>query len=339
MGRAAGDPSDPLQQAATWLAEGHSVALATVIETWGSAPRKAGAQMCVNGDRDFVGSVSGGCVEGAVIQEAESLMASGGGKMLSFGVSDEQAWEVGLACGGRLEVYVEAVQDPTWLTALLSARASGGSVVLALDLDSGTRTLVAMGSEAPEASPDLLEAAAIAARRDSSKRWEAADGDVFLQVFNPPVRMVIVGAVHIAQPLSVMAREAGLDVTVVDPREAFATESRFPDTALHRSWPAEALDRIGLDQRTAIVTVTHDPKLDDPALQRALASPAFYIGALGSRKTHAKRVGRLEEAGFTAEDIARIHAPVGLDIGARTPGEIAASVLAEVIRVLRSDPD
>jgi xanthine dehydrogenase accessory factor len=331
--------ADPLRQASAWLEGGERVALATVLKTWGSAPRKAGAQMSINGQRAFVGSVSGGCVESAVIQESEEIMASGEGKLLSFGITDDEAWEVGLACGGQLEVFVEPLHDTAWLTELLAARDDGQAVVVALDMDTGRRTLFYAGEHGvAEPTAGLLSAAEAAVVSDRSERWEGPDGNFFLQVFNPPVRVLIVGAVHIAQPLSVMVRESGLDVAVIDPREAFATEARFPDTTLHRAWPGEALDRIGINRRTAIVTVTHDPKLDDPALQAALRSPAFYIGALGSRRTHAKRVARLQEAGFTEDDIARVHAPVGLDIGARTPGEIAVSVLAEIISVLRGTP-
>ncbi len=186
------------------------------------------------------------------------------------------------------------------------------------------------GPTAPPSADPVDETAFIA------RTLEAESGDTFLHVFNPPLRLVVVGAVHIAQPLSAMAAEAGYDVTVVDPRAAFATEERFPGIDLMRAWPGEGLAEVGLERRTALVTVTHDPKLDDPALQAALASDVFYIGALGSRRTHGARLKRLREAGLSEEDLERIHAPVGLDLGARTPGEIAASVVAEIIQVLRA---
>lgn len=332
-------PSDPLRAAAQWVGDGGPVGLATVVRTWGSAPRQPGAQMCVGPSGELVGSVSGGCVEGAVIQQIQSMLDSGGHELLSFGVSDEQAWEVGLACGGQIEVLAEVVRGDAWASEVIRARDEGKAVVVAIDLDSGERSVVLPFDEtADSAHGALADAARTAVSKDRSVRWEAGDRSYFLQVFNPPVRVLVVGAVHIAQPLATMAGQAGFDVTVIDPRRAFATEARFPDTTLVRSWPAEALAKIGIDHRTAIVTVTHDPKLDDPALQAALRSQAFYIGALGSRRTHEKRAGRLSEAGFSDEEIERIHAPVGLDIGARTPGEIAASVLAEVIGVLRTGP-
>lgn len=328
--------SDPLRAAAHWLDGDVRVGLATVVRTWGSAPRQAGAQMCVSTSGDLVGSVSGGCVEGAVIHKIEELMGSGGHELLSFGVSDEEAWEVGLACGGQVEVLAEIVGDEPWLREVLEAREGGEAVVVAIDLDSGARTVVRPLAEA--SGDPLPEAARTAVREDRSKTWEREGTTYLLQVFNPPVRVLIVGAVHIAQPLAAMVREAGFDAAVIDPRAAFATEARFPETELIRQWPEEALGETGIDHRTAVVTVTHDPKLDDPALRVALRSPAFYVGALGSRRTHAKRVTRLREAGFSDEEVERIHAPVGLDIGARTPGEIAASVLAEIVDVLRKAP-
>jgi xanthine dehydrogenase accessory factor len=224
------------------------------------------------------------------------------------------------------------------LEGLLAARGAGAPVVLATDLSTGDEYLIRPHDAVhPEThSKELVAAAATALEADRSGVWETEQGRVFLHVYNTPVRVIIVGAVHIAQPLSAMVREAGFGITVVDPRAAFITEERFPGVALEPSWPAEALLKLRLDHRTAVVTVTHDPKLDDPALQAALQSSAFYIGALGSRRTHAKRIARLTEAGFEAADIARIHAPVGLDIGSRTPGEIATSVLAQIVKVLRT---
>ena len=224
------------------------------------------------------------------------------------------------------------------LSTLLDLREQGEAVVLATDLETGAEQLI-RPLQGPEGDRDaLLQAALQAVLDDRSCTFESDSSRTFLHVFNPPVRVIIVGAVHIAQPLSAMAAKAGYAVTVVDPRGAFATEQRFPGVPLLRAWPAEGLAELGFDRRTAVVTLTHDPKLDDPALHAALASPAFYIGALGSRRTQSVRLDRLREAGFSDDDLARIHAPVGLDIGARTPGEIAAAILAEIVRVLRADP-
>ena len=225
------------------------------------------------------------------------------------------------------------------LAALLEAQQAKRPVALVTELPSGVQRLLT----AAEWSGDdpVAGAARDAIRRDACVRLEVegdeSEGDrsVFVQPFNPPLRMLVVGAVHIAQPLTRMAAEAGFEVTVVDPRAAFATEERFPGVARCDDWPDEAMARLAPDARTAIVTLTHDPKLDDPALAAVLRSPVFYIGSLGSKKTHANRVARLREQGFSEEEIAKIHGPVGLDLGAKSPAEIAVSILGEVIATLR----
>jgi xanthine dehydrogenase accessory factor len=307
-----------------WHRSGKGAVLATVVETWGSAPRAVGAQMVVSGEGEMEGSVSGGCVEGAVVHEAMELVGTGAPKLLEFGVSDDEAFAVGLACGGRIRVLVEPVGGAlpvALLEELVAARAARRPVAYVADLEGAARRL-----DGPEAWADRF-------RMDRSGVEE--DGRSFVHVHNPPLRMVIVGAVHIAQALVPMARIAGHDVTVIDPRPAFGAAARFPGVEILDDWPDEALARLGPDARTAVVTLTHDPKLDDPAIRAALGSDVFYLGCLGSSRTHAKRVARLEEAGFPAGQIARIHAPVGLDIGARGPAEIAVSVLAEVTQWLR----
>ena len=220
------------------------------------------------------------------------------------------------------------------LTQLLADRAANRPVVLATHLESGEEHLIYPGRSASDA---LSEAAATALREDKSRRVESDDGPYFLHAFNPPLRMIIVGAVHIAQPLSRMAALAGYDVVMVDPRGAFLDEERFPGVQLTSEWPDDALKELAIDARTAIVTLTHDPKLDDPALHVALRSPAFYVGSLGSKRTHAKRLARLDDDGFTAEECARIQGPIGLDIGAKSPAEIAIAILAQVTEQLRAE--
>ena len=219
------------------------------------------------------------------------------------------------------------------LKALTAARAKGAGTVLATKLDDGAQRLFATGDRADA----LAVAAQSALARDKSGTVEIDGASWFLNVFNSPAKLYIVGAVHIAQPLSQMAALSGFDVTVIDPRTAFATSERFPNLHLITAWPDEALADLPLDARTAVVTLTHDPKLDDPALVAALKSGAFYVGALGSKKTHAARVGRLKDAGFDDAAIARIHGPVGLDIGAVSPAEIAISVMAQIIERLRAE--
>ena len=223
------------------------------------------------------------------------------------------------------------------LEALNRARREKREAALLRWLDGGTEALVVEGETVFGPRPDgvLAEALAAALRDDRCRLVETEDGPVFIEVFTPPLRLVVVGAVHITQALLPIARVCGYRTIVIDPRRAFATAERFPDTEIVTDWPDEALEALALDRRTAVVTLTHDPKLDDPALAVALRSPAFYVGALGSRRTHAKRIPRLREMGFSPQEIGRIHAPVGLDIGAVSPGEIAVSILAEITSVLR----
>jgi len=333
-----------VDQALAWRAAGRKVALATVARTWGSSPRPAGSKLAVNDASEFVGSVSGGCIEGAVIQEALEVMAAGASRLLAFGVSDETAWEVGLACGGKVEVFVEAVAPELGrgvarqvLEDLLAARRARRAVVLVTPLDGSAHRLVPVAPAGPEspAQDGLAAAAAEVARRDQAEVIEAPAGALLLEPHTAPLRLVIVGAVHVAQPLAAMAGLAGFAVTIVDPRRAFATAARFPGQALVVRWPDVAITELAPDARTAVVTLTHDPKLDDPALIAALATPAFYVGCLGSTKTHGARRARLGERGVAGAALDRLHGPVGLRIGARTPAEIAVSILGEVVASLR----
>ena len=314
------------EQALAWAQAGQGAVLATVIETWGSAPRRAGSQMVVSGAGEMMGSVSGGCVEGAVVVEAMDALEDGAPRVLEYGVSDGDAFAVGLACGGTIRVLVEpvgAAMPLEMLQALVEARVARVPAAYVVDLQDWTRRLDNDGH----------------ARRFASDRTGVEDdGRTFVAIHNPPLRLAIVGGVHIAQALVPMARLAGYDPVIIDPREAFGSEARFPGERIINDWPDEALAQVGLDTRTALVLLTHDPKLDDPALHLALRSQAFYIGALGSTRTHAKRTERLQEAGFSARDIARIHGPIGLDIGAASPAEIAVSILGEMVQTLRKAP-
>ncbi|MGA0542792.1 XdhC family protein [Neotabrizicola sp. VNH66] len=308
-----------------WHRAGQGAVLATVVETWGSAPRRAGSQMAVRGDGLFAGSVSGGCVEGAVVAEALDVLAAGQPRLLEYGVSDENAFAQGLACGGRIRILLEPVGPvlpEALLAKLVAARVARLSVAQVVETD-GTRRLIRGGEDA---SVDM--------RLRADRSGAEADGRVVI-VHAPPVRLIVVGAVQIAQALVPMARIAGLFPVLVDPRTAFASAARFPGETLIHDWPDEALARLAPEARTAVVTLTHDPKLDDPAIRAALATPVFYLGSLGSRRTHAARMERLAAAGVPPQALARIDAPVGLDIGAATPAEIAVSVLAAVISALR----
>lgn len=311
-----------------WHDAGRGAVLATVVQTWGSAPRQAGSQLAISGAGEIMGSVSGGCVEAAVIVEALDALADGQPRLLSFGVADETAFEVGLACGGTIEVLVEPVGDELpclpieVLRKIVAARSARNPVGCVTDLTTWTRHIAT-----PE-EPDLADRF----RRDQSGRDDAGR---LVTLHNPPLQLVVVGGVHIAQALLPMARLAGYAPVLVDPRDAFASDLRFPGETLIHEWPDEALGAIGLDARTAVVTLTHDAKLDDPAIIAALHSDVFYLGCLGSTRTHAKRLERLRAAGLSEAQLARIHAPVGLNIGARNPAEIALATLVQITGALR----
>lgn len=305
-----------------WHRAGKGAALATVVETWGSAPRRVGSQLAISGAGEIEGSVSGGCVEGAVVAEAVDAIKVGQPVMLEYGISDGDAFAVGLACGGTIRILVEPVGSvipESVLSDLVAARTAREPLAYVTGMEVEGR-LVREG---------------FVDRFLADRSGFEQDGKTFVCIHNPPLRLIVVGAVHITQALVPMARIAGYDPVLVDPRESFGSQARFPGEKILNDWPGEALQEIGLDARTALVLLTHDPKLDDPALELALASEAFYIGALGSKRTHAKRLERLRDKGFSDAQLARIHGPIGLDIGAASPSEIAVSTLAEMTQVLR----
>lgn len=311
MARQADETASLFGTALGWLKEGHRVALATVIETWGSAPRARGSHMVLREDGLFQGSVSGGCVEGDVIVNARDALAEGKALRLDYGVSNSEAWQVGLACGGKISVFVQPVDDrhfsPALMQHILAERQAGRSVTV--------RTSLADGRSEAVSDPGAGE-------------------EFHINEYAPPLRVAIVGAVHIAQALVPLAEALGYAPFVIDPRGAFAA-GRFEGLNVCPLWPDEALRDWQPDARSAVIALTHDPKLDDPALTAALNSPAFYIAALGSRKTHAARLERLKAHGFTDEQLARIHGPAGLAIGANSPAEIAISIAAQMTAALR----
>ena len=317
-----------------WLDDGRECALATVIGTWGSSPRPVGSQMLVDRDGNFEGSVSGGCVEGAVVTAAREALSAGAGRVLEFGVSDNDAWEVGLACGGTIRIFVAPCPERPVLRDLAQAYAQKQPAVLVTSLADNSQRL-AIDTLEPFTG-ELRDACEQALRMDKSRYVENGDERLFIKVYSLPLRLLIVGAVHIAKTLISIAAAAGYDVVLIDPRRAFASSERFPDAEVTHEWPQVALPRLQPDRRTAVVTLSHDSKIDEPALQHALASDAFYVGALGSRRTHAARCQRLRDNGISEDDIARIHAPVGLDIGAATPVEIAVAIIAEITASLRA---
>ncbi|MEO6056183.1 MAG: XdhC/CoxI family protein [Gemmatimonadales bacterium] len=324
-------------------AGGQPFGRAVVTSVWGSAPRPEGSSMLATADGTMAGSVSGGCVEGATATEIGAALGRGTPKLVTFGVSHERAWEVGLACGGTIKVFVEPTVRPEVLAA---ARGPGGEVVATVIEGSGTGRSVRIGEDGriegslgPDtAEEELREAALEALRREASATTTIETGDgpasVFLEVFPRQPRLVIFGGVHIAVALVPLARALGYRAIVADGRPAFLTPERFPEAhELIMAWPEAAFGQIGLDAACYVCILSHDPKFDEPALQLALRSPARYIGAIGSRKTQASRRDWLRSSGFSDEDIARVHGPIGLDLGGRQPAETALAILAEMTAV------
>ena len=310
---------ESLKYAHDWLMAGHGVVLAIVTQTWGSAPRPVGSLMVVHADGHFEGSVSGGCIEGSVIAEAGALMHGSGSKTLDFAVSREDAWQIGLSCGGRIQIKLfplgpQALEPISQALTALAARAHG--------------TLhFAYHNDDISFSPTVLP-------QTSASPVEKKENCLSLAILVKPV-LVIIGAVHISQELAPMALACGYDIVLIDPRDIFMAERQFGKAALIRDWPDDYLKTHPLDASSALVTLTHDPKIDDAALTEALKSQAFYIGALGSRKTHAARCARLKEAGFAPDQIGLIKGPVGLSIGAKSPAEIAVSIMADITQAYR----
>ena len=345
---------DVLSDIDRWRAQGKPIAVATVIQTWGSAPRGVGAKMGMTPDNEISGSVSGGCVEGAVFETGVDVLQTGKPQLLHFGVADDTAWEVGLACGGTIDVFVAAL-DPSLYeavrAALLEERPFATVTVIrgpaerlgqAMLIGDDGEVVGALGGALDEQAIPAAKAALGAGQSQRVTLSLPARGggaspeqvEVFVEVSLPPPTLVVVGGVHIAIALAALAKTLGYRTIVVDPRKAFGSEARFPaarvDQLIQR-WPDEALTQIGLTRSTAVAMITHDPKLDDPALKLALPSPAFYVGALGSRKTQQKRRERLLAEGLTEAQLARLRGPIGLDLGGRTPEEVALAIMAEIV--------
>ncbi len=335
---------DILDTVSRWLQQGQQVALATVVQTWGSAPRATGSKMAVTQDMALVGSVSGGCVEGAVVESALEGLADGQPRMLTFGVSDDEAWEVGLTCGGKISVFVEPLDAQWWaqLTPHVQQHRQATTVTLLAGESAGNKVLLGPDESLAYHSPTLSSAAAqtlVQTAGARTGRLEHEGLDVLVEQHMPGPQLILVGGVHVAMPLQAFARELGFRVALIDPRQVFATRERFPDVEqILLSYPDKALQQLGLDSNSYLAVLTHDPKIDDPALLTALPGPAPYVGVLSSPRTHRQRLQRLHAAGLTPAQTARIRTPIGLEIGSRTPAEIALSIMAEIVSV-RSGAD
>ena len=302
-----------LQRALEWADHGQGVTLATVVKTWGSAPRKAGAQMAIREDGVFVGSVSGGCVEGSVIQEALDVSLSSS-RLLTFGVSTEDAWTVGLSCGGEIAIWIESVNVDVIQ-----------SVVSKLELRQRTTLRLSMNESHPMTVVENWQGA-------TNNKTLLQDDGVAMRVYNPARRLFVVGAVHIAQALIPMAKQVGYTMVLIDPRGIFLNSERWYNVPRVSDFPEEYLSSVNLGEQDAVVALSHNPNFDDEALYLALQANAFYVGALGSRRNHAKRCIRLQERGCTDTQLDRLCGPIGLNIGSQTPAEIAVSIVAEMIQ-------
>ncbi|GIH90560.1 XdhC family protein [Planobispora siamensis] len=350
---------DVLDTILGWYSAGQTFALATVVSTFKSAPREPGAVMAVSADGEVAGSVSGGCVEGAVYEVARQVMETGRPVLERYGVSDDDAFAVGLTCGGVLHVFVEPVNRETFpdLAEVAAAMAGRRPVAVATTVAApgagvgsgagavlGARRVIwpdrvsgSLGSEGLDVAVDDdargMLAQGLTGERHYGRRGERRMDEVavFVRSFAPPPRMLVFGAIDFAAAVARIGTFLGYHVTVCDARAVFATRKRFPDAdEVVVEWPHRYLGRTEVDGRTAICVLTHDPKFDVPLLEVALRTPAGYIGAMGSRRTHDDRMKRLREAGLTEEELGRLHSPIGLDIGARTPEETAVSIAAEL---------
>ena len=341
-----------LDQVRAWQAEGAALGRAVVVRTFGSAPRPEGASLIVTADGRLAGSVSGGCVEGAAVEEIERARADGVSRVIRYGISDQQAWDVGLACGGAIDVLVEPFVRPEVLEVF--GGPGGMAVVIPLPADApgpDPRRHARGSGEAPApsmlvagdgslasstGSPEADAAIARAARelldRGRSGTVEVAGRQYFVESHGVVPRLVIVGAVQVAIPLVRFAHELGYATVVVDGRTSFATRERFPDAdALMIGWPDEVAEEIGLGSADAVAILTHDVKFDEPAIAEALRRGCRYVGAIGSRRTQAERRERLPAAGMGEADLARLRGPIGLDLGGRTPAETALAIIAEIV--------
>jgi xanthine dehydrogenase accessory factor len=334
-----------------WTGEGVPFGRAVVVRTFGSAPRPEGAVLLGAADGRIAGSVSGGCVEGAAFERIEEARRAGHSLVVRYGISDEQAWDVGLACGGTIDVLIEPAVP---LAAITAARDQGRAVVTALPADAPPPTFGAHepGTGAPPVEPivvavdgamsrsagsadadDAIRTAALdALNRGTSRTVEVEDRSWFIEAFPVRPRLVVVGAVEVARTLVRLARELGYETIVVDGRASFATADRFPEVdRLIVGWPDEIADEIGLGPADAVAVLTHDVKFDEPAIVEALRRGCRYVGAVGSRKTQSDRRARLLAAGVRPDELARLRGPVGLDLGGRAPAETALAIMAEIV--------
>jgi xanthine dehydrogenase accessory factor len=332
-----------------WLSAGERIALATVVDTWGSSPRPVGSKMGITASGGISGSVSAGCVEGAVVEEGQTILRKDGVRLLHYGISDDTAFGVGLMCGGKIEIFVRPLNVdfyPHVRDAVVQGRCAaiasiiaGGSEIIGREwvwID-GEGFLGNANAPLDQIVQTLIEEAVRAGKPRRLEITDPQEATLFIDVMLPAPTLVAVGGVHVSIALVQMARILGYHTVVIDPRRTFASQARFPQVDhMLQVWPDEAFRQHPLTSTSAVAVLTHDPKIDDPALIIALKSPAFYVGALGSKRTQGLRRERMIEAGITPAQLERLHGPIGLNIGAHTSEEIALSILAEVMQIRNS---
>jgi xanthine dehydrogenase accessory factor len=327
-----------LSQIEKWKSENKKIMLARVIQTWGSSPRPVGSCMLISSDMEMMGSVSGGCVEGAVLKEAKTLLETGEGKRLDFGVTDDDAWAVGLSCGGKMQAFVQTLDLNDEITnALLDNLKGNLGCILITRLNNGVvENSILINGEllGAKVSDNLISQAQDAYVKRTHRTVKQDEHEYFIQVFPPRSKVIIIGAAHITVDLIKLAPEFDFETIVIDPRKTFSQNTTFPvkPDRIFESYPSEVLGTLTLDPYTYCVILSHDPKIDDDALRVLLRSNVAYIGALGSRKNHEKRTARLSEQEFTMEEIAKIDAPIGIDIQAIGAKEIALSIMGAIVK-------
>ena len=321
-----------------WSQNGAILVLARVVKTWGSSPRPIGSMMIINEEGKISGSVSGGCVEGAVIKKSRALFTQHVGEKLSFGVSDEEAWSVGLSCGGKIEVYLQTVDfssNKVW-NSLLKNKQSNQSCVLISKLSKNENWLIDEngGVIGTLLSPKIIKEARTIFSERVHKTLNVKEQDYFIQVFPRKPTLLIIGVAHIAVDLVTIAHLHEFETILIDPRGYFTTNTQFntEPTQIYTAYPSEVLNKVKLDPYTFCAILSHDPKIDDNALEILLPSKVAYIGALGSKKTHQKRIERLTRKGISEDLISKIQAPIGIPIGAKSAKEIALSIMSEIIK-------
>jgi len=320
-----------LEKAYEWIKHNQKIVVITVVETWGSSPKPIGSKMIVNENKEFFGSVSGGCIESFIIQESLQVIKKNElFKIKKFKISNESAWNVGLSCGGEITVYLERMNfRKKALEQIIQKQKNKLEFALLTNLSTGENEIFEKGKPLNKNFEKFSDQ--INFHYLSKNNGMIKDSNIFIECYNNPLKVIIIGAVHIAQYLTDFADKFDFEIYIIDPRDYFGTEERFPNIKIINEWPNEAFKKIKTNSNCALIALTHDPKIDDLALQYALKENFFYIGALGSKKTHEKRCDRLKKVGFTRSKIDSIHGPIGIKLGGKSAPEIALSIIAQLV--------